>query len=146
MAGHAKVVPGNSFVDFSAPALDGKLYTLSEQIKGKVAVVDLWASWCGPCIAKAQALVPIYKKYKTKGFTIVGVAREFKNLDALKFRLSKEEFSWLQLTELNDENGIWAKYSVGDGGGVQVLVDQKGAILEINPSAEKVEQYLKKLL
>jgi len=141
-----KIVPGNRFVDFTAPALDGKSYTLSEQIKGKVAVIDLWASWCGPCIAKAKALVPIYQKYRNKGFAIVGVAREFKNLDALKFRLGQEKFSWLQLTELNDKNGIWRKYAVADGGGIQVLVDQEGRVLKVNPTAEEVENYVQKLL
>lgn len=141
-----KIVSGNKFVDFVAPALDGKNYTLSEEIKGKVAIIDLWASWCGPCIAKAQALVPIYEKYKNKGFTIVGVAREFKNFDALKYRLEQEKFNWLQLTELNDKNGIWRKFAVGDGGGIQVLVDQEGRVLKINPTAKEVESYIQKLL
>lgn len=141
-----KIVPGNRFVDFTATALNGKSYTLSEEIKDKVAVIDLWASWCGPCIAKAKELVPIYQKYKNKGFTIVGIAREFKNFDALKFRLGQEKFSWLQLTELNDKNGIWRKYAVGDGGGIQVLVDKEGRILKVNPTAEEVEKYIQKLL
>lgn len=141
-----KIVPGNRFVDFTAATLDGKSHTLSEEIKGKVAIIDLWASWCGPCIAKAKALVPVYQKYKNKGFTIVGIAREFKNLDALKFRLGQEKFSWLQLTELNDKNGIWRKYAVADGGGIQVLVDQEGRVLKVNPTAEEVENYIQKLL
>lgn len=144
--GAVKIVPGNNYVDFSAPTLDGKEVKLSERINGKVAIIDLWASWCGPCIAQAKAMLPIYKKYKDKGFTIVGVAREFKTLDALKFRLKEEKFPWQQLAELDDKNGIWNKYAVGDGGGIQVLVDQQGKILAINPSAAEVEQYIKKLL
>ncbi len=47
---------------------------LSDIIKGKVAVIDLWASWCMPCRAKAKAMIPIYEKYKDRGFEIVGVA------------------------------------------------------------------------
>lgn len=146
LTGAIQTIPGGLFVDFSAPSIDGKAVKLSEQIAGKLAVIDLWASWCGPCIAKAKALVPVYNKYKNKGFTIVGVAREFKNLNALKFRLKQESFSWQHLVELDDKNGIWRKYAVGDGGGMQVLVDQKGIILAINPSATEVEQYIKRYL
>ncbi|RYG21261.1 MAG: TlpA family protein disulfide reductase [Chitinophagaceae bacterium] len=144
IAGIVKLFPGNQFVDFSAPDLKGQTFTLSEQIKGKVALIDLWGSWCGPCIAKAQLVVPIYKKYKDKGFTVVGIAREFKNTDALKSRLKKEEFNWLNLVELDDKAGIWNKYAISNGAGIQVLVDASGKILAVEPTAEEVEKLIKK--
>lgn len=52
--------PGNRFNDFTAPGLDGELYTLSEQIKGRPAVIDLWASWCSSCRRHSKALKPVY--------------------------------------------------------------------------------------
>lgn len=143
ISGIVKIYPGNQFIDFTAPDLKGKTFALSEQIKGKVALIDLWGSWCGPCIAKAQLVVPIYKKYKDKGFTIVGIAREFKNTDALKSRLKKEEFNWLNLVELDDKEGIWNKYSISNGAGIQVLVDSTGKILAVDPSAEEIEKWIK---
>lgn len=142
IGGIVKIFPGNQFVDFTAPDLSGRPYTLSEQIKGKVALIDLWGSWCGPCIAKAQLVVPIYKKYKNKGFTVVGIAREFKNTDALESRLKKEEFSWLNLVELDDKAGIWNKYAISNGAGIQVLVDTNGKILAVDPTAEELVRIL----
>lgn len=146
IAGVIKIFPGNPFIDFTAPDLKGKEISLSSQIKGKVALINLWGSWCGPCIAKAQKIVPIYKKYKDKGFTVVSVAREFKNTKALLSRLKQEEFSWLNLVEMDDKHGIWNKYSISNGAGIQVLVDADGKILAVDPSAEEVEQTLRKLI
>ena len=146
ISGIVKIYPGNNFVDFTAPDLKGQSFTLSEQIAGKVALIDLWGSWCGPCIAKAQLVVPIYKKYKDRGFAVVGVAREFKTLDALKSRLKKEQFNWLNLVELNDQNGIWNKYAVSNGGGIQVLVDRNGKILAVDPSDKELAVILEEKL
>lgn len=146
IGGIIKIVPGNQFVDFTAPDLKGQAHTLSTIIKDKVAIIDLWGSWCGPCIAKAQQIVPIYKKYKDKGFTVVGIAREFKSTNALKNRLKQEEFNWLNLVELDDKHGIWNKYSISNGAGIQVLVDAKGKILAVDPTAQEVEAILKKII
>lgn len=146
IGGIVKIFPGNQFIDFTAPDLSGKEFTLSAEIKNKVALIDLWGSWCGPCIAKAQLVVPIYKKYKDKGFTVVGIAREFKNTDALKNRLKKEEFRWLNLVEMDDKNGIWNKYSISNGAGIQVLVDATGKILAVDPTAEELEKILKNII
>lgn len=140
LSGILKIFPGNPFLDFSAPNLKGKRFTISEEIKGKIALINLWGSWCGPCIFKAQQIVPIYKNYKNKGFTVVGVAREFKNTDALISRLKKEQFNWLNLVEMNDENGIWNKYSISNGAGIQILIDRDGIILAVDPSAEEIEK------
>lgn len=133
------------FVDFTAPDLNGKEYRLSSLIEGKTALIDLWGSWCGPCIVKSRQVVPLYEKYQSKGFTVVGVAREFDNTDELLKRLNKEKFSWLNLLELDDKNGIWNKYTVPNGGGLTVLVDKAGKIVAVEPTAEEIEQYLSKL-
>lgn len=146
IGGIVKIFPGNRFIDFTAPNLKGQEFTLSEQIKDKVALINLWGSWCGPCIAKAKLVVPIYNKYKKQGFTVVGIAREFKDTKALKNRLKKEEFNWLNLVEMDDKNGIWNKYSISNGAGIQVLVDANGKILAVDPTAEEINGILKELI
>lgn len=143
--GALKIYPGNNFIDFTAPDLKGKPYTLSEFIKNKVALINLWGSWCGPCIAKTRKVVPLYKKYKAKGFTVVGVAREYKSVNALIRRLQQEKFDWLNLVELDDKAGIWNKYSVSNGAGIQILVDAQGKILAVDPTAEELAQLLSKI-
>lgn len=133
---------GKPFTDFTAPDLEGTLHTLSEEIKGRIAVLDLWASWCGSCIEKGLKLKPVYEKYKDKGFVVVGVAREFKNTEALKGALKRNGYPWLNLLELDDRTRLWALYGVPKSGGAVFLIDRNGKIVAVNPTAEEVESYL----
>lgn len=136
---------GGKFVDFTAPDLQGVQYTLSEEIQGKVALIDLWASWCGPCRRTSISMIPVYETYKDKGFVVVGVARERKAAD-MKNAVAKDKYPWLNLLELNDAGKIWERYGVGNGGGCTYLVDKNGKILAIHPTAEEVRTWLEKLL
>ena len=135
-------VPGNHYVDLSVPDLNGEMVTISDIINGKVTVINLWASWCGPCRAHSMALIPVYEKYKDKGFEIIGIARENGNTEAMEKAIEKDGYPWLNLVELNDKFGVWSKYHAGLSGGKQILVDENGIIISIDPTAEEVESYL----
>lgn len=137
---------GKPFVDFSAPNLEGNIVKLSDEIDGKIALLDLWATWCGPCIAKSRTMVSIYDEYKDKGFTIVGVAGEFNNTDRLKSFLEKEKWSWLQLVELDKQNNIWSKYGIDNSGGKIFLIDSDGKIIAEDPTADEVREVLENRL
>lgn len=137
---------GKKYTDFSAPDLNGNNIKLSDKINGKVALLDLWATWCGPCIAKSRTMIPLYNEYRDKGFTIVGVAGEFKNTDRLVKFLDKEKWAWLNLVELDRKNAIWQKYGVDGGGGGIFLIDEKGIILAKDPTAEEVRKELESRL
>ena len=136
---------GNRYIDFTAPALDGTPHTLNKEIAGKIALIDLWASWCGPCRRTSVSMIPIYEAYKDRGFTVVGVAREEKR-ENMERALAQDGYPWLNLLELRDENNIWSKYGVSNAGGVTVLVDRDGTILAVHPTAEEVERILQEKL
>jgi thiol-disulfide isomerase/thioredoxin len=137
---------GNKYINIKAPSIGGDTIQLSDVIQNHVSLIDMWGSWCGPCIAKSRLVIPIYDRYKDKGFKIVGIAREFRNTDAVKRRISKEQFSWLNLVELDDRQNIWNTYGISNGTGLMVLVDKDGTILSIDPKPDELEKILKQRL
>jgi peroxiredoxin len=140
--GLEKIKIGGRFIDFSLPDINGDMHTLSDVINNKFALIDLWATWCGPCIKNSRAMIPVYERYKDKGFTVCGVAGEFKNTDQLKVTLVKEKFPWLTLVEIDNKNQIWNLYGRSNSGGGTFLVDKDGLILAIDPTPQKVDEIL----
>ena len=61
--------------DAQLTAIDGSSFRLAD-FSGKVLVVNLWATWCGPCRKEMPELVKLYKEYKSKGLEIVGLTTE----------------------------------------------------------------------
>jgi peroxiredoxin len=133
---------GGKYIDFNLPDINGKFYSLSDIITNKIALIDLWASWCGPCIKKSRTIIPIYEEFKNRGFTVCAVAAEIKNTDQLKERLEIEKFPWINLIDLDQKNHVWDKYGVSGSGGGTFLVDKDGTILAINPSATEIKEML----
>jgi peroxiredoxin len=141
-----RVDVGNRFVDFSAPDMNGKMVRISDAINGKVALIDLWATWCGPCIVKSRTIVPVYEEFKEEGFVVVGVAGEFGSAEKLRRFLKKEQFPWPNLVEIDREFRTWEKYGIPKSGGGMFLVDRDGVVLAIDPTAEEVKAKLNELL
>ena len=138
--------PGKPAPDFSAPSLDGNRYSLSGLIEGKVAVLDCWASWCAPCRRHSIELIPVYEKYKDKGFIVVGVAREYETLDDMKAAIESDGYPWIQLYDLDGAEGVWSLYGLSDAGGGIFLIDKDGKIVKHVQEIKEVEEYLEEKL
>lgn len=136
---------GEQYPLFEARDLDGKQVSVNGLIKGKWALVDLWASWCGPCRKNSKQMIPVYQKYADKGFTVVGIAREQNVSDALE-AIRKDGYPWVQLIDLRDEFCIWLRHGTENAGGSTFLVNPEGKIVAIHPSAEEVETILEQHL
>ena len=138
-------LPGKPYIDYMVRNTDGKLVPISTLIQGKVALIDLWASWCGPCRRHSIAMIPVYEKYKDKGFTVIAIARE-RNRQAMENAAKKDGYPWPSLLELNDENQVWRKNGADNAGGAMYLIDRDGTILSTSTDAEELEPIIKKAL
>ena len=140
-----RLQPGKPYIEYTVRNTDGTLIPISTLIRGKVALIDLWASWCGPCRQHSIDMIPVYERYKDKGFTVIAIARE-KNREAMENAAKKDGYPWPSLLELNDENQVWSKNGAGNGGGAMFLIDRDGTILSTSTDAEELEPLIKKAL
>src|SRR3981081_2839212 len=72
--------------------LDGKEVSL-DGYKGKVVLVNFWATWCDPCFVEIPWLIEMQQKYEAKGFTVLGVAMDEEGKSAVAPFLAKERFN-----------------------------------------------------
>jgi peroxiredoxin len=71
-AAHAKVAPNTPAPDFTLRQIDGPNLRLGEQ-RGRVVMVNFWATWCGPCRIELPQLAKLHDKYRASGFLLLGV-------------------------------------------------------------------------
>jgi thiol-disulfide isomerase/thioredoxin len=140
----AAITVGKPCPDIVTEDNEGKEVRLSELIKGKVALVHLWASWCGPCRQHGKEMIPVYEMYKDRGFTVVGIAREQKK-ESMIAAINSDKYPWINYLELNDKNSIWTKFGIGNAGGGDFLVDAQGNFLAVKTSPKEVKEILQNL-
>jgi thiol-disulfide isomerase/thioredoxin len=131
-------------LDLQFTAVDGRKVNVAE-MKGKVVLIDFWATWCGPCMAELPNVKAAYAKLNPKGFEIVGISFD-QDKDKLEKTLKKEGMTWVQYF---DGEGWQNKF--GELYGIKSipamwLVDKKGNLRDINARdglEAKVEKMLK---
>lgn len=139
---------GTSTPGFEAPDLvgmtpDSQTYALSK-LRGKVVLVDFWASWCGPCRRENPNVLANYKKYKDKGFDILGVSLD-REPNAWKKAINDDGLIWHHISDLKGwQSGHAALYSVTSIPQT-VLVDKEGKIIARNVRGEQLGAKLKEL-
>ncbi len=134
-----KIVP-----DFSMPNAEGDTLSL-HAIKGKVKIVDFWASWCGPCRKESSTLVKLYKNYQTRGLEIVGVSIDDK-ADAWKKAMFEDGMTWKALCDLKgSQSPVIPLFNIKSIPFTLVL-DADNRIVAVNLRGKELEQKIEELL
>ena len=128
---------GDEAPDIVMNGIDGKTMKLSS-LRGKLVLIDFWASWCGPCRAENPNVVALYKELHAKGLNIIGVSLD---KDAAKWKeaIAKDGLTWPQISNLKYwDEPIAKQYNVEsipatfilDANGTVVAKDLRGAELK----------------
>lgn len=142
-----KTAEGQPFIDLVMNDPEGKEVKLSDYAgKGKLVLLDFWASWCGPCRQSMPMLVELYKEYKDKGLEIVGVSLD-RDKNAWIEAIENDGITWPQMSDLKYWQSEGAQvYAVNSIPHI-ILIDGSGTIiargLHGNQLVEKVEELLK---
>lgn len=135
------VVVGMDAPDIVMAGVDGKELRLSD-LRGKVVLIDFWASWCRPCRMENPNVVRIYKKYRDRGFEIFSVSLD-NNRDAWVNTIASDQLIWPNhVSDLRGWSNAAAKLYGVSSIPATVLVDPDGKVLARNLRGAALEQFL----
>ena len=126
----------------------GETYSMAS-LKGKVVVIDFWATWCGPCVAEMPTMKKLYAEYKPKGVEFVGVSldqpEDAGGLTALKEFVKTKEIVWPQYFQgkgwESEFSGSWGVNSIP----CVFIIDQEGKLFSTEARG-KLEKLIPELL
>lgn len=132
---------GKPALDFKVTDLNGEALSL-EKYRGKIILLDFWATWCPPCIQEVPHLKQTYAKFKNQGFIIIGISAD-RGLDPLKSFVSEENITWPQHF---DNGGQIAKMYNLTHIPTTFLIDGKGIVQAVNLKGNALEAAVAQLV
>ena len=132
---------GKPAIDFKVTDLNGEALSL-EKYRGKIILLDFWATWCPPCIQEMPHLKQTYAKFKNQDFTIIGISVD-RGLEPLKSFVSEENITWPQHF---DNGGPIAKMYNITHIPTTFLIDGKGIIQAVNLKGNALEAAVAQLV
>ena len=120
------IASGTPAPDFTFPGLDGKKVSLSDY-KGKVVLVNIWATWCPPCVEEMPSMEKLYRKFKGKNFEILAVSIDEPGLKAVAPFMKKFRLTFPAL--IDTKGAIKTVYGI-TGVPESFIIDQKGILIK----------------
>lgn len=140
----AKTAIGQPFPTFKEIATDGSTVDLAAY-RGKVVLIDFWATWCSPCVQELPHVKQAYDKFHAQGFEIIGISLD-KNGDTMNAFTKKHVMTWPQLFDGKVwESKLAQTYGV-DSIPATFLIDQEGKIVAKDLRGDDLEKALVTLL
>jgi peroxiredoxin len=135
---------GKPFPDFSVTDTAGKPLSIAN-FKGKVVLLDFWATWCGPCVHELPNVIKTYDTYHAKGFEVIGISLD-KDRQKLASFTKEKKMLWPQYFDgLMWENKLAVKYGVNSIPATYLL-DGKGMIIGKDLRGEALDRAVAKAL
>ncbi|MFN0204437.1 MAG: TlpA family protein disulfide reductase [Bacteroidia bacterium] len=138
-----KTLIGAPALDFKLPTPDGKELGISD-FKGKVVMVDFWASWCKPCRKENPNVVRMYNRFHNQGFEILSVSLD-QNKEAWTNAIQMDGLNWNHISDLAGWNCAGSKLYGVTGIPYTLLIDKDGRILAKNLRGDALEKKLEKI-
>lgn len=141
-----KMAPGKEAPDFEELMVDRKTTMKLSDLRGKIVLLDFWASWCGPCRKENPHVVELYEKYKDKGFTVMSVSLD-KSYDNWVAAIEKDNLTWpYHVSDLQQWSSKVGRLYGVSGIPFTVLIDQEGKIIKTKLRGAELTAELERLL